>query len=229
VEYWEFDGAVYEVVSFYSVAGDRWSYELTGPDRSCVAVIIPDVTPEAGPFTAEPSTSVRVITTDGTLPWPVLIRFMDLVESSGDIKVVSGGPAMTADVHLSRNEVVFADRRYEINSFFLSEQDCWCYELYQSVPVLAQNDFIDVRIPDPAPDGQPDAPQPAGLVVLRSHGECDVPWPVFRLFLDLVTSDEHLSGTSLPEPTPGPSVPDSAGPRVQGATRRTDRLLRGPR
>jgi hypothetical protein len=151
VGYWEFDGGVYEVVSFYSVAVDAWTYELTGPAGSSTAmpgltVIIPDATPDDGSFTASPSASVRVITTDGILPWPMLAHFMDLVESSGDIAVASDGPTVAGDVHLSHNKWAFADRRYEVNSYSLSEQDFWCYELYQAVPVLAENDFIEVCI-----------------------------------------------------------------------------------
>jgi hypothetical protein len=58
VEHWEFNGGIYEVVSFYSVADDARTYELTGPGASAtvpaLAMIIPDATPADGPFTTEP-------------------------------------------------------------------------------------------------------------------------------------------------------------------------------
>jgi len=46
MDYWESGTDLYEVVSFYSLLDDAWTYELTGPPRSSatapgLTVIIP--------------------------------------------------------------------------------------------------------------------------------------------------------------------------------------------
>jgi hypothetical protein len=67
----------------------RRAYELTPSacdrGRMSLVVLIPDATPDDGPFTPKGSTHARVVLDDGDLPWPVLSRFLQSVDSSGDI------------------------------------------------------------------------------------------------------------------------------------------------
>jgi hypothetical protein len=90
VEVWDHDGKLYEVTSYYSLPDDAWQYELVGLTGApgtgpYVAVTIPDASPEGGPFAPRPVSEVMVRTGSGDVPWPILRRFIDLVESSGDI------------------------------------------------------------------------------------------------------------------------------------------------
>lgn len=108
MEVWDHDGEPYEVNSYYSLHDDAWQYELVGPTgapgtRPCIAVTIPDAAPDEGPFVPRPAREVLFRAGGGDVPWPVLRRFIDLVESSGDI--VHGpdaGAPPTADPRWSR-------------------------------------------------------------------------------------------------------------------------------
>ena len=150
-----------------------------------------------------------MITTDSAFPWLVMIRFMDLLESAGDIIAAPEDPTVTGTTHLAHTTWVFADRRYEVRSYFRPEQNCWSYGLGQTVPAPTQNGFLEVRITNPPSGTQPIALPPAELVVLNSHGRCDVPWPVFRHFLDHIATDQHLSSDPPPPPTPSPDSAQS--------------------
>lgn len=90
VEVWDHDGKLYEVNSYYSLPGDAWQYELVGLTGApgtgpYLSVTIPDATPDDGAFTPRPASNVMVRAGGGDVPWPILRRFIDLVESSGDI------------------------------------------------------------------------------------------------------------------------------------------------
>ncbi len=58
--------------------------------------IIPDATPE-GPFTPMGVRHVRVSTTDGELPWQLLLPFVQLIEAQGDLADVAVEVAVDAD------------------------------------------------------------------------------------------------------------------------------------
>ncbi|MGW4294345.1 hypothetical protein ACWEH1_14990 [Micromonospora chersina] len=90
MEVWDHDGKLYEVNSYYSLPDDAWKYELVGLTGApgtgpYLSVRIPDATPDDGPFTPRPAGDVMVNAGSGDVPWPILRRFIDLVESSGDI------------------------------------------------------------------------------------------------------------------------------------------------
>ena len=101
-EVWDHDGELYEVTSFYSLPNDAWRYELVGvtdaPGRPYLAITIPDATPDNGPFTPLPASKATFSARADDLPWPILRRFIDLVEASGDLVDETGsagsvGPA----------------------------------------------------------------------------------------------------------------------------------------
>ena len=91
---WEHDGKLFEVSSGYSLPDDAWQYELygltgaplTGP---IITVTIPDATPDGGqPFTPQPVDKV-LVRASGEIPWPILRRFVEMIESSGDLVYAS--------------------------------------------------------------------------------------------------------------------------------------------
>jgi hypothetical protein len=64
VEVWEHDRRLYEVNSYYSLPDDAWQYELVGLTGApgigpYLTIVIPDATPEPGPFTMPTQTVVR--------------------------------------------------------------------------------------------------------------------------------------------------------------------------
>ncbi|MFE3202340.1 hypothetical protein [Embleya sp. NPDC059237] len=150
---WAHDGLLYEVDSGYSLPDDAWRYELAGISGApgsgpYLVVIIPDATPEDGPFSPKQVEHVRTVIHDGRTPWPVLLRFVDLIEGSGD---VTHGHEATSDIGTlasSNNEWQFADRRFEVNSFHIGDRGSWCYELYEVAPGTSENNYIEVQIPD---------------------------------------------------------------------------------
>ncbi|MEU1687866.1 hypothetical protein [Micromonospora sp. NPDC005707] len=90
MEVWDHEGKLYEVNSYYSLPDDAWQYELVGLTGApgtgpYLSVTIPDATPDDGPFTPRPASGVMFSAGSGDVPWPILRRFIDLVESSGDI------------------------------------------------------------------------------------------------------------------------------------------------
>lgn len=79
----------FEVDSYYSLPEDAWLYELveTTADSTSgpgLRVLIPDATP-IGPFTPQPADAMLQLGTGGEVPWSILRRFIDLIESSGDV------------------------------------------------------------------------------------------------------------------------------------------------
>lgn len=208
VEQWTYNGAVYQVNSMYLLPDGAWTYELTGPHGTSgkvtgLAVVIPDATPDGGPFTPMDSTHAHVVTDDGHLPWPVLLRFIRLVETSGDIAPGAHGGTVTSDLSSSLNSWRFADRAFEVDSYHFADRDSWCYELYEADPADTRNDYIDVCIPNLQPAGGPFVPATAGHAVFTAHGSWTVPWLVFRHFLDAVAAsgdivDDPLFSTKSP-------------------------------
>jgi hypothetical protein len=89
VESWTHADEVYEVNSMYLLPDSAWAYEMTpvtaDRGRMSLIVLIPDATPDDGPFRPRGSTHAQVVLDDGDLPWPALSRFLQVVESSGDI------------------------------------------------------------------------------------------------------------------------------------------------
>lgn len=90
VEEWAYDGMAYQINSMYLLPEDAWTYELTGPCGASgtvagLAVVIPDRTSEAEQFTPSDASHALVAAASGLTPWPVLLRFIRFVETSGDI------------------------------------------------------------------------------------------------------------------------------------------------
>jgi hypothetical protein len=197
VEQWTHEGGVYEVNSMYLLPDDAWTYELTGPPAisgkaAGLNVLIPDATPDDAPFTPMGAEHARVSMTDGRLPWPVLMRFLRLVETSGDIVTDVHGATVTGDLSLSCNSWRFADRAFEVNSYYYGEYDCWCYELYEVNPGAMENNYLDVRIPDLQPAREPFVPAAAERVTLTAHCTLTLPWPVFRHFLKAIEASDDI-------------------------------------
>jgi hypothetical protein len=138
------------------------------------------------PFTPSDAAGVTVAVAHGPLPWPVVLRFMGFVETSGDIVTGPSTAVVTGALSLSLNSWRFADRVFEVTSFHHGEHDSWCYELYEVDPTSTSNDYIDVRIPDLQPADGPFVPADTRQVVLAGHGSPELPWPVFRHFLDAI-------------------------------------------
>lgn len=190
MEIWSHAGVTYQVVSGYSLPDNAWQYELsgnTGPGPH-LAVVVPDATPNDGPFTPMDVDHVVLVVSEGVTPWPILARLVILVESSGDI--VNRRPAgeVAADeLLLCDNAWMHGRRRFEVNSFHHGDKGYWCYELYEAPADPKSNDFVEVRIPDvqPAEHG-PVIPAPTDRAILTAHGKCSIPWPVFGRFIAMI-------------------------------------------
>lgn len=200
------DGKLYEITSGYSLPDDAWQYELvglTGPPGTgpYLSVSIPDATLD-GPFTPRPTEHVVVCAGGGTVPWPVLEKLMRLLDSSGDLvdERRDLSPEATA-LPLSRNTWSQGDRRFEVNHYHYGEAGSWCYELYEVEPGTTENNYIDVLVPDASPESGPFVPMPAEHVTLTMHGRWELPWPVFRRFLDAVRAAGDIVDSPGDEPT----------------------------
>ena len=94
---WSHDGAQYEINNFHYSDADAWCYELyrvpSAPGRNdYIEVRIPDLTPD-GPFTPAPATqAVFLAHGEPIIPWPVLRRFLDLIETYGDLARPAAAP-----------------------------------------------------------------------------------------------------------------------------------------
>ncbi|MEU7802413.1 hypothetical protein AB0B10_24430 [Micromonospora arborensis] len=199
MEVWHHDGKLYEVNSYYSLPDDAWQYELAGLTGASgaagpyVAIVIPDATPDDGPFTPRPAQHALVHLGGGQLPWPILRKLIEMVESSGDLveeqrNAFPGGKPFPLSLNVWNHD----DKQFEVNSFHLSETDSWCYELYEVKPETEDNDYIDLQIPDASPEGGPFVPSPARQVTLAMHGDWLIPWPIFRRFIDGVRASGDL-------------------------------------
>jgi hypothetical protein len=143
---------------------------------------------------------VRVLVEDGAWPWPVVMRLVRFVEASGDI-VPDGRVVVSGDLDLSCNAWTFGARRFEVNSFWLDDPDCWFYELYELGQPSDRNDYLDVRVPNvnPDPNSGVFTPDDAGRVTLNVFGTWVLPWPVLTHFVaaveasgDIVSRSEQL-------------------------------------
>ncbi|WP_233624940.1 hypothetical protein [Actinoplanes sp. ATCC 53533] len=179
----------------YLLPDDAWAYEMTPAARDrgrmSLIVLIPDATPDDGPFTPKGSTHARVVLEEGNLPWPVLSRFLQSVDSSGDIVDDELGEVV-GDLSLSCNTWRFAGRSFEVNSYYRCDHDCWCYEIYETNSANSNNEYLEVRIPDLQPVGGSFAPAAAAQVMMRAQGSWLVPWPVFRHFVNAISSSGDI-------------------------------------
>lgn len=180
----------------YLLPDEAWAYELTGPPNadggpSSLAVHIADTTPGDGPFTPKSAAHALVLMADGRFPWPILMRFMRLVEQSGDIVADAQYGLVSGDLTLSRNSWRFNERALEVNSYHFGEHDCWCYELYDVDPGATRNNYVDVRIPDLQPAGGPFVAAPAE-VTFTVHGSLTLPWPVLLRLVDAVMASGDI-------------------------------------
>jgi hypothetical protein len=198
MEIWCHDGKLYDVNSYYSSPDDAWQYELvgltgapgTGPSFT---VVIPDATPDDGPFTPRPAHHAQVHVAGGQLPWPILHKLIEMVESSGDlVEEQRNAPPDGNALPSSHNVWWHDDQQFEVNIFHFGETDSWCYELYEVKPDAEGNDYIDVQIPDASPDSGPFVPVPAHRVTLTIYGDWIIPWPIFRRFIDAVQSSGDI-------------------------------------
>jgi hypothetical protein len=193
---WSHGSRMFGVVETYDLHDNAWVYELTGGNGSSfdafLAVAFPDATP-IGDFTSMAADRTVVHVAPGTIPWPVLRKFLDLVDRSNFLVDDQEWGSVVAADPLSASHVVWTheDASYDVNSFHHSDRDGWCYEL--CAPIRPdRNDFLDVLVPDVAGDGQ-FAPASADHVVLAVHGEWTVPWPIFRKFVEVVASASALT------------------------------------
>ncbi len=194
VQQWVYDGTSYRMNSMYALPENAWTYELSGPSSSygTVAVVVPDTTPDDGPFTPMDASHARVTAGDGELPWPLMLRFIRYVEASGDIVARTTTPSVTGDLALSLNYWRFAGRAFEVTSYHDSEHGSWRYELYEADPANTANEYVDVGIPDLQPHSGPFMPAPGEQIVFASHGSPVLPWPVFRHFLDAISASDDI-------------------------------------
>lgn len=182
MEIWPDDGKLYELVSMYSLPDDAWHYELTGLSGSpgtgpYLAVDVPDATPD-GPFTPREAQHVVVHAGGGVVPWPILTRLIERLDSSGDLVDEDRDSSSEATaLPLKRNAWSHGDRRFEVNQFHDGDAGSSSYQLYEVDPDSAEHNYLDIRIPDASP---------ADHVTLTMHGSWTIPWPVFRRYLDAV-------------------------------------------
>jgi hypothetical protein len=195
MESWVHADEIYQMNSRYLLPDDAWAYEMTPAARDCgrmsLIVVVPDAAPDDGPFTPQGAIHARVVLEDGDLPWPVLSRFLQSVDSSGDIVDDEQG-TVAGNLSLSCNTWRFAGRSFEVNSYHHSDHDCWCYELYETDTANSNDEYLEVRVPDPQPTGGSFAPTAAQQVTMRAHGSWPVPWPVFRHFVNVISSSGDI-------------------------------------
>jgi hypothetical protein len=99
-------------------------------------------------------------------------------------------------------------RQFEVNSFHFGDRDSWCYELYEVDSETPENNYIEVLIPDVRPAEGPFAPATADQVMFTAHGTLEVPWLVFRHFLDAIeASGDIVEGTTAAGHPKPPSTP----------------------
>ena len=97
-----------------------------------------------------------------------------------------------SDEILSNNVWLYDGKRFEVNSFYYSDSDAWCYELYEVTPDTSRNDYVEVQIPDANPKGGPFIPVPADGATFAVHGEWNIPWLVFRRFIEVIAASGNI-------------------------------------
>ncbi|WP_194837092.1 hypothetical protein [Nocardia sp. XZ_19_369] len=197
MEIWEHDGNLYEVSSYYCLPDDAWTYALqgiTGPPGTGphLDVRVADKTPDEGPFAPKSQHYVVVSFGPGSIPWLVLRRFRDHVQASGDIVTNSQPAEVVGDIRRTNNTWHYGDQRFEVNSFYFSDRDAWCYELCVLDPDPNANNYLEVLIPDLTPNG-PFTPATVDRMVLTPHGEVNLPWPMFTHFMTALELAEDIA------------------------------------
>lgn len=185
------DGKLYEVGSDH-LADDARIYELqgmTGPPGTGphLDVGVLSKTPDEEPFGLGSQRHSVVSFGLGSVPWPVLCRFRDHVQASGDIVTAE----VVGDLRLSSNTWHYGDQRCEVNSYHFSDRDAWCYELCVPDPDPDADNYLEVLVPDVTPNG-PFTPATADRVVLTPHGEVSLAWPMFTHFLTALESSGDI-------------------------------------
>lgn len=102
VEVWRHGNRLFEVISSYSLPDDAWSYELIELADSIGSVAylnirIPDASPLDGPFVPVDAALADVHFGEGSVPWPILRRFIDHIERSGDIRSRAPGGSVPGE------------------------------------------------------------------------------------------------------------------------------------
>ncbi|WP_107656212.1 hypothetical protein [Nocardia suismassiliense] len=197
MEIWEHGGNLYEVSSYYCLTDDAWIYALqgiTGPPGTGphLDVSIADETPDEGLFVPKSQRDVVVSFGPGSIPWLVLRRFRDYVQASGDIFAKNQSAEVVGDIRRTNNAWHYGDQRFEVNSFYFSDRDAWCYELCVPDPDPNANHYLDVIVPDRTPNG-PFTPATVDRVVLTPHGEMNLPWPLLTHFMRALESAEDIA------------------------------------
>ncbi|HCT76215.1 MAG TPA: hypothetical protein DGG94_04120 [Micromonosporaceae bacterium] len=190
MEIWDHRGRRFALNSLYQLPEDSWSYDLTEYSQQSdhtvgLAITIPDATPD-GPFTPQDETLAVTWLHTGNLPWPIVRRFAEFLDATGDLVATNTALQVTGDLNLSANTWRYGDQTFEVNSFHFGDRATWCYEIYETSNPTEDNNYIDIQIPDMNPDSGPFKPGPSHSVALNIHGEWSMPWPVFRHFLNTV-------------------------------------------
>ena len=83
---WEHGKRQFQYVSFYCLPEDAWFHEVSESSGTAYAcLVVPDMTPDDGPFTAGPPANATLRFSEGEIPWPIWLRFMVAIEASGHI------------------------------------------------------------------------------------------------------------------------------------------------
>lgn len=86
MDIWEHDGQLFEYTSGYYLDGDAWHHELVGLSAPAfVEISVPDATPDDAAFTPSSPDQVIVRFADGSIPWPIWLKFMSAIQESNDL------------------------------------------------------------------------------------------------------------------------------------------------
>jgi hypothetical protein len=82
---WEHEGKLYDYESYYDLAADSWTHELTALDGSgALWLAVPDATPDDAPFTPRIDDAV-VRARGGALPLVIVQRLLSAAKTAGEI------------------------------------------------------------------------------------------------------------------------------------------------
>jgi hypothetical protein len=185
---WQHDGRRYEFASFYPLPDVAWAYELTALNHAgYLSILVPDATPGDG-FTPLDESHTYVRWSTGVLPWPLVRRLTGVAAAD----MVPAAATVRGNLRHTHNRWTYGAREFDCNSFHFAEHSSWCYEIAELF--TPGNDFIDVRIPDLAPESAPFVPAPVDRVRLHCHGDGTLPWLVYRRFVQLVEASGDIVG-----------------------------------
>ena len=86
MDIWEHDGQLFQYDASYHVDEDAWHHELTGLSApGFVLVSVPDATPDDAAFTPSSPDQVLVRFTDGSIPWPIWLKFISTIQNAKDL------------------------------------------------------------------------------------------------------------------------------------------------